>query len=87
MIAPLLFLFIYGSMCSEPAWTSYPANVMYSGEYKAFLTTKSTGLLATVTQTMYRTDVTAANYFSAAPRVILSLIGYKQNAPVDGNTF
>jgi hypothetical protein len=87
MIAPLLILFFYGSLCAEPAWTSYPANVMYSGEYKAFLTTKSTGLLATVTQTMYRTDVTAANYFASAPRVILSLMGFQQSAPANGNTF
>jgi len=60
---------------------------MYTGEYQAFLTVKSTGLLATVTQTMYRADVTAGNKFTTAPRIILSLMGYKQSAPPDTNTF
>lgn len=87
MIRIILILFIYSSVCSEPTWTTYSPNVMYAGEYKAFLTTKSTGLLATVTQTMYRSNVTAANYFTTAPRIILSLLGFKQSAPVDGNTF
>ena len=87
MIRIILILFIYSSVCSEPTWTTYSPNVMYAGEYKAFLTAKSTGLLATVTQTMYRSDVTAANYFTTAPRIILSLLGFKQSAPVDGNTF
>lgn len=87
MIRIILILFIYSSLCSEPTWTTYSPNVMYTGEYKAFLTAKSTGLLATVTQTMYRADVTAGNYFTTAPRIILSLLGYKQNAPPDTNTF
>jgi hypothetical protein len=57
---------------------------MYSGEYKAFLTTKSSGALATVTQTIYRTDVPTTSYFTIAPNVILSILGYKQNAPSNG---
>lgn len=54
MVPSLLLLFLYSSICAEPTWTNYSPNVMYSGEYKAFLTAKPTGLLATVTQTMYR---------------------------------
>ena len=87
MIVLLIFLFVYSSICAEPTWSNYAPNIMYSGEYKAFLTTKSTGLLATVNQTMYRSDVTAANYFTSAPRVMLSMMGYRQEAPPDSNTF
>jgi hypothetical protein len=60
---------------------------MYSGEYKAFLSAKSVGLLPTVTQPIYRVDVLVANYFAVAPNVILSLMGYMQNAPANGGTF
>jgi len=35
---------------------------------------------------MYRSDVSITNYFTAIPKVILSLLGYKQNAPPDGIT-
>lgn len=87
MITALLFLFIYSSICAEPTWTTYSPNVMYAGEYKAFLTAKTTGLLATVTQTMYRGEVLAAEYFTTAPRVILSTLGYQQSAPANTETF
>ncbi len=40
-----------------------------------------------MTQPIYRSDVAAANYFTIAPNVILSLLGYKQSPPSDGNTF
>jgi len=36
---------------------------------------------------MYRAEVTAPNYFTAPPNVILSLLGYKQMAPSTANTF
>ena len=36
---------------------------------------------------MYRVDVNAANYFTQAPNVILSMMGFKQLAPPNGDTF
>ena len=59
---------------------------MYSGEYKPFLTSRNVGALATVTQSMYRAEVPAGSYFTAAPNIILSILGYRQLAPSNGVT-
>lgn len=78
---------VYECISAEPTWSVYPANVMYSGEIVAISGVSTIGLQMTRTQPIYRNDVTAAQKYTSAPKVILSLLGYKQNAPSDGITF
>lgn len=41
----------------------------------------------TVTQSMYRVQVPNSDYFANPPKVILSLLGYKQLPPANINTY
>jgi hypothetical protein len=64
-----------------PAWSTYPANVMYSGQYSAFIALKNANTIYSATQTIYRSDITPSNYFTHVPTIVISLLGYKQSAP------
>lgn len=64
-----------------PIWSTYPANVMYSGQYSAFTTLKNANSVYSATQTIYRSDITPSNYFTQTPTIVMSLLGYKQSAP------
>ena len=68
-----------------PIWSTYPANVMYSGQYSAFITLKNANTIYSATQTIYRADITAANYFTHVPSIVMSLLGYKQSAPASSS--
>lgn len=74
-------------MISDPTWSVYLPDVMYSGEYQAFVTPRSPGTLATITQPIYRNDVPTSRYFTQPPKIILSLMGMGQLPPTNGNTF
>ena len=80
----------------EPTWSSYPSNVMYSGEHRtisndAWQTNTpplAAGAYEFKNQIYYSGGYSGLKYgASDTPRVVLSLQGYKQDAPADGDTF
>ncbi len=75
----------------DPTWGVYPTNIMYSGQYKAFTTVagspKTPGTFMSISQRIYRVDVVPAGYYTAAPKVVLSLLGYQQSSPSNVNTY
>jgi hypothetical protein len=62
---------------------------MYSGQYNAINPTgvKAPGTFTFTNQPIYRVDVNSTNYFKSPPKVVLSLMGYNQLAPVNSSTF
>ena len=65
---------------------------MYSGQYNAINPSGTYGPRAAdstftfPSQPIYRTDVIPVNYFTSAPKIVLSLLGYNQSPPPDSST-
>ena len=75
---------LLNSITVEPIWGVYPHSLMYSGQYVAFTSNKSIGYVApTFNQTIYRSSPAPDSYFSTPPKVVLSLLGFKQFAPTN----
>lgn len=92
----MLSILILSVSSVEPTWSSYATDKMYSGEHRTISTDSwqarqppvAPGAYTFKNQIYYSGSFSGAKYPSSeTPQVILSMQGYKQDAPLDVNTF